>query len=155
MTEPTFRTLSAIAFALAVLAGIAETAIVLASIDPAQADGGLLPQLALRGLVFAGALVCAWFLARGRRWAWWALLLGLGVLGLASMVLPPAAELAAGTGWYDALGGDTSAAFPVLRGLHIALVVTGVAAMIRPEVRGSLGAARATARDDRPAAVAR
>lgn len=139
MTDTKLRTLSASAFALAVLAGIAEGVVSVAAIQAQQGiDGDLVAQMLLRGLVFAAALVCAWFLARGRRWAWWALLAGLGVLGLASMVLPMAADLAGGATWYDTLGGDTSAVMPAIRVLHIAFVVAGVVAMLQPRVRLSL-----------------
>ncbi|MDR7385764.1 hypothetical protein [Promicromonospora iranensis] len=143
MTDTKLRTLSATAFALAVLAGIAEGAVSVAAIQAQQGiDGALGAQMAFRGVIFAAALACAWFLARGRRWAWWALLAGLGVLGLASMVLPMAADLAAGGSWYDTLGGDTSAVMPAIRVLHIAFVVAGVVTMLQPRVRLSLDGAR-------------
>jgi hypothetical protein len=143
MTDTTLRTLSASAFALAVLAGIAEGVVSVATIATQQGiDGGLVAQMSFRGLIFTAALVCAWFLARGHRWAWWALLGGLGVLGLASMVLPMAADLAAGAGWYDTLGGDTSPVMPAIRVLHIAFVVAGVVAMLQPRVRLSLDGAK-------------
>lgn len=139
----TRRTLSAAAFALAVLAGIAEGVLSVATIGAQQGiDAGLVAQMVLRGAIFAAALACAWLLARGRRWAWWALLIGLGVLGTASMLLPMAAELAGGLSLYSALGGDTSAAFPVVRVLHIGFVLAGVITMLRPEVRASLSPRR-------------
>lgn len=147
MTETKLRTLSAITFALAVLAGIAEGVVSVAAVHAQQGiDGGLVAQMALRGVVFAAALGCAWFLARGRRWAWWALLLGLGVLGLASMVVPMGADLAGGASWYLTLGGDMSAAMPAIRVLHIAFVLAGVVTMLRPEVRTSLAGASRSAR---------
>ena len=141
-TAPTaqpLRTIAAGAFALAVLAGIAEAVVSVATIVAQDdADAALLTQVAVRGLIFAVALTCAWFLARGRRWAWWALLLGLGVVGLASMVLPMAAALADGASWSTAFEGDVSPVFPVVRALHILSVLVGVAVMLRPEVRASL-----------------
>ncbi|WP_275003458.1 hypothetical protein [Promicromonospora iranensis] len=143
MTDTKLRTLSATAFALAVLAGIAEGVVSVAAIQTEQGiDAALGAQMAFRGVIFAAALACAWFLARGHRWAWWALLAGLGVLGLASMVLPMAADLAAGGSWYYTLGGDTSAAMPAIRVLHIAFVVAGVVTMLQPRVRLSLDGAR-------------
>jgi hypothetical protein len=147
MTETKLRTLSAVAFALAVLAGIAEGVVSVAAVHAQQGiDGGLVAQMALRGVIFAAALGCAWFLARGRRWAWWALLLGLGVLGLASMVVPMGADLAGGASWHLTLGGDTSTAMPAIRVLHIAFVLAGVVTMLRPEVRTSLDGASRSAR---------
>ncbi|MFD6140400.1 hypothetical protein [Promicromonospora sp. NPDC060271] len=77
----------------------------------------------------------------GRRWAWWALLAGLGVLGLASMVVPMAADLAAGSSWYHTLGGDVSPVLPAIRVVHIAFVVAGVVTMLQPRVRLSLDGA--------------
>jgi len=141
LTAPSLRTAAAGAFALAVLAGIAETAVAVSSIVVRQgADGAFVTQAGVRGLIFAAALACAWNLARGRRWAWWALLLGLGVVGLASMLLPLAAALADGASWSAALGGDTSPVFPVVRALHVLFVLAGVTLMLHPAVRASLGA---------------
>ncbi|GAA4709964.1 hypothetical protein APR04_001002 [Promicromonospora umidemergens] len=139
----TLRTLSAAAFALAVLAGVAETVVAVSSIVAQDGtDGAVVAQALVRGLIFAAALVCAWFLARGRRWAWWALLLGLGMVGLASMVVPMATALADGASWSTAFEGDVSPAFPVIRALHILFVLVGVGVMLRPEVRASLSPGR-------------
>ncbi|MFJ3404502.1 hypothetical protein [Promicromonospora sp. NPDC090134] len=138
------RTSAAGAFALAVAAGIAEAVVAVTSIVTQQgADGALLAQVGLRGLIFAAALTCAWYLARGRRWAWWALLLGLGVVGLASMLLPMAALLADGASWSTAFEGDVSPLFPVIRALHILFVLAGVTLALHPAVRASLGAGAA------------
>lgn len=141
-TAPTaqpLRTIAAGAFALAVLAGVAETVIALTSIAAEQGlDGAVAAQAVVRGLIFAAALTCARFLAQGRRWAWWALLLGLGVVGLASMLLPMAAALADGASWSVVFEGDVSPFFPAIRGLHILSVLVGVATMLHPEVRASL-----------------
>ena len=136
------RKLAAASFALAVLAGIAEGVLSVAAVGAQGIDGGLVAQMIVRGTIFAAALTCAWFLAQGRRWAWWALLVGLGMLGMASMVVPMAAELAGGAGLAGALGGDVSAALPAVRVLHIAFVLVGVVAMLRPDVRASLSARR-------------
>lgn len=139
LTGRSLRTAAAGAFALAVLAGIAEAVVAVTSLlAQPGADDGLVPQVALRGLVFAVALTCAWHLARGRRWAWWALLLGLGVVGLASMLLPMAAALADGASWSTAFEGDVSPLFPVVRALHVLFVLAGVTLMLHPAVRASL-----------------
>lgn len=141
LTAPSPRTAAAGAFALAVLAGIAETVVAVSSVVAQQgADGALLAQVGVRGLIFAAALTCAWYLARGRRWAWWALLLGLGVVGLGSMLLPMAALLADGASWSTVFEGDVSPVFPVIRALHILFVLAGVALALHPVVRASLGA---------------
>lgn len=143
-TAHRLRTAAAGAFALAVLVAIAEAAVAVVSIATQHgADGALVAQVLVRGLIYAAALICSWFLARGRRWAWWALLLGIGVVGLASMVLPMAAALADGASWFTALDGDVSPVFPVLRALHILLVLVGVALLLRGDVRASLRAAAA------------
>lgn len=141
LTGRSLRTSAAGAFALAVAAGIAEAVVAVTSIVAQQgADGALLAQVGLRGLIFAAALTCAWYLARGRRWAWWTLLLGLGVVGLASMLLPMAALLADGASWSTAFEGDVSPLFPVIRALHILFVLAGVTLALHPAVRASLGA---------------
>ena len=64
------------------------------------------------------------------------------MLGLASMMLPMVADLAAGGSWYATLGGDLSAAMPMIRVLHIVFVVAGVVAMLQPRVLLSLAGAR-------------
>ncbi|MFD6446537.1 hypothetical protein ACFWEJ_15645 [Promicromonospora sp. NPDC060204] len=139
LTGRSLRTSAAGAFALAVAAGIAEAVVAVTSIVAQQgADGALLTQVGVRGLIFAAALTCAWYLARGRRWAWWALLLGLGVVGLASMLLPMAAMLADGASWSTAFEGDVSPLFPVIRALHILFVLAGVTLALHPAVRASL-----------------
>jgi hypothetical protein len=139
-TVQPLRTIAAGAFALAVLAGIAETVVAVTSIAAQQGfTDAVLTQVLIRGTIFAVALACTWFLAQGRRWAWWALLLGLGVAGLASMVVPMAAALVDGASWSTAFEGDVSPVFPVIRALHILFVLAGVWVMLRPEVRASLG----------------
>ncbi|WP_369372861.1 hypothetical protein AB1046_04770 [Promicromonospora sp. Populi] len=140
LTAQPLRTVAAGSFALAVLAGVAEAVVAISTIVAQEGvTDALVTQVTLRGLIFAAALTCAWFLARGRRWAWWALLLGLGVVGLASMVLPMAAALADGASWFTAFEGDVSPAFPVIRALHVLFVLVGVAVMLHPAVRASLG----------------
>ncbi|MEV0895040.1 hypothetical protein [Promicromonospora sp. NPDC050262] len=139
LTGRSLRIAAAGAFALAVAAGIAEAVVAVTSIVAQQgADDALVTQVVARGLVFAAALTCAWYLARGRRWAWWALLLGLGVVGLASMLLPMAAALADGASWSTVFEGDVAPLFPVIRALHIVSVLTGVTLMLHPAVRASL-----------------
>lgn len=140
LTAPSLRTAAAGAFALAVLAGIVETVVAVSSIVARQGfDGAVVVQAGVRGLIFAAALACAWNLARGRRWAWWALLLGLGVVGLGSMLLPMAALLADGASWSTVFEGDVSPVFPVIRALHILFVLAGVTLALHPAVRASLG----------------
>jgi hypothetical protein len=145
-TNQPLRTAAAGAYALAVLAGIAETVVAITSIVAQEGlDGAVVAQALVRGLIFAAALTCAWFLARGRRWAWWALLLGLGVVGLASMVLPMAAALADGASWSTAFESDVSPVFPAIRALHILFVLAGVGLTLQPAVRGSLRGRRPVA----------
>lgn len=143
LTGRPLRRAAAGAFALAVLAGIVEAVLAVTAIVARDGFGdALLTQLALRGLVFAAALASAWYLARGRRWAWWVLLLGLGVVGLASMLVPMATALADGASWATVLDADTSPLFPVVRVLHVLLVLAGVTLMLHPAVRASLADGR-------------
>ncbi|MFI6427845.1 hypothetical protein [Promicromonospora sp. NPDC050880] len=140
VTGRSLRTVAAGAFVLAVLAGIAEAILAVTSIAGTTGlGGGVLVQVAVRGAVFATALTCAWYLARGRRWAWWALLLGLGGAGLASMLVPMAAALADGASWSTVFDAGTSPLFPAVRALHILSVLVGVTVMLHPGVRASLG----------------
>jgi len=122
MPMPSSLRLSLVAWTLAVIAGVAETVL---AVSPEIASGepalDLLPVLALRGLVYGAAAALVIALARRRRWARTALTICLSMIGLASMLLPLLADVAAGD--------VPSPAFLTVRGAHIAAVVIATAAM--------------------------
>jgi hypothetical protein len=113
---------------VAVGAGVFETVLVVAS---GRAGDGAVAGVAVRGVVFALALVAALRMRDGRRWARVALVAGLGVFGLLSLVVAPVrwlldgnsvGRLVAGSGTADLLFGGS-------RLLHVAAVVAGCALM--------------------------
>ena len=122
MPMPSSLRLSLLAWTLAVAAAVAETGL---AVTPVVASRGpvldLLPVLALRGLVYGAAAALVIALARRRRWARTALTICLSMIGLASMLLPLLADVAAGD--------VPSPAFLTVRGAHIAAVVIATAAM--------------------------
>lgn len=130
---PVAVTGAAAALALALVAGIVEALARAAGSGPtdvATALLGFLPRLVLYGVV-AGVIRQ---LLHGRRWALWALLVGIGGLGTASLVLDPVIWLSSGpdvgealAGW-DALEWFAAAA----RALHLAAVLTAVVLLLRP-----------------------
>ncbi|HEY9291447.1 MAG TPA: hypothetical protein VIP98_09250 [Microlunatus sp.] len=138
------------ALALAVLAGITESVVAIATLMLHDALPPQWPlQIGVRLVVYTLALVLVGLTWQRRRFARPALLILLGVLGLGSMVVPMIGQLAAGESLPRALGADTSMLFPPIRAAHILLVVVGAVALIAdlptrsPEVQRSRSAARA------------
>jgi hypothetical protein len=110
---------------LAVLAGVAELMIAVATFTPVGAPTELSAQLLVRVAVYTLAFVLIGLTWRGNRIARLAVLIMLGVLGTGSMVVPLITELIAGAGLAEALGAGTSPYFPPVRAAHIVLVITG------------------------------
>lgn len=123
--------MSCLFLALAVLAGVTESVIAVATRVSA---GTLSPQwplqIGVHLLVYLAASVLIALTWRRNRVARWALLILLGAIGTASLVVPMIAELAAGHSLGQALGGDTSPLFAFLRMAHIVLVVIGSAVLL-------------------------
>ncbi len=114
-----------------VLLAVALFAGVLEGVVRAGGDYGELgPRLAVYALV--GAVVL-WFHS-GRRWAHWALLLGIGVVGTASLVVEPILWIGSrpdvGATLMGMGAGEWSAA--VARVVHVAAVLAAVTLMLRP-----------------------
>ncbi|QGN34038.1 hypothetical protein [Microlunatus sp. Gsoil 973] len=133
MKRPQSIVVASTALALAVGAGIVESA--LAVVQIATSSGLSLAddvQIAVRGVVYAAGLVLAFLLYRRRRWARWALLIMLGLLWSVTLVIPMLGELGGGTGLWTVLGGEVDPVFPVVRSLHLVLVPVGLIAMFRP-----------------------
>lgn len=120
----------------AVAAGVFET---LLAVGRMAAEGsGTASEigvgLAIRIPVFAGALLVAWQMRRGRAWARITLTLGLGVVGTASMVVQPVLAWVQGRSAFTALqeAGAMDLAFGASRVLHVAAVLTAVTLMFLP-----------------------
>ncbi|WP_327417385.1 hypothetical protein [Streptomyces sp. NBC_01233] len=121
------------AFALwvtAVAAGAFETALMVGR-DPAEGFGA---GLAVRLAVFTAAVLVAVRMRRGAGWARITLAIGLGVLGIASLVVEPLGYLLDGGSPADALTRADALewVFGASRTVHLAAVLTAVALMFRP-----------------------
>ncbi|KHD72275.1 hypothetical protein [Actinoplanes utahensis] len=116
---------------VAVGAGVFETCSVVAR---EGLTGDVVGGAAVRTAVFVVAVAVAWQMRAGRRWARLTLAVGLGVVGLASLVADPIAWLAAGNAVPRLIAdsGAADLAFGVSRGVHIVAVLIGVTLMFTP-----------------------
>ncbi|GAB3482787.1 hypothetical protein [Nocardiopsis coralliicola] len=123
-------------WAAALGAGALETA--LGAVQELTAPTGmpapaLAAAIALRAAVTAAFGAVAVLLWRGRRWARPVLALSLGVVGLATLVGAPLAEIVSGAGPAQAFGvGETPPGFLAVRVIHIAAVLGATGAMYAP-----------------------
>jgi hypothetical protein len=120
----------------AVAAGVVETigrVAVLAS--DGEAAGSLMAAVGVRAAVYTLVLLVVAAFWRGRRWARVTLALGLGVVGMLSLLIEPISWLADGHSLGDALGSaDLGLALVIaVRVVHIAAVGVACALMFRPE----------------------
>lgn len=136
---------AALLWAAAVGAGVVEAVMAVGS---AATSGTLGPAMAPEIAVHVGAYVVGGvlivFFARGRNWARTALTVLLTGVGLASLVLPAAQELAGGAGLVEALGG--SVPFALVRAVHIGCVVAASVLMYTPAANRAFGHRRAVVR---------
>jgi hypothetical protein len=122
------------AWVTAVGAGVVETIGTVAvrasstTLDVAPAEIGT------RAVIYTVVLLVIAQFWRGHRWARTALALGLGVVGMLSLVADPIGWLIEGNSLSDALASaDLSLALVIaIRTLHVAAVVVGCALMFRP-----------------------
>ena len=132
---PSTVKLAGIAWSGAVAAGVIESAL---SVTRIVAEGAMGPGdwlgLGIRVAVYLGAAALVAGLMRGSRIARIGLTGLLSVLGLASLVVPAAMEVAGGATVAAALGGDGPFAgvFLVVRVIHVALVIIATVAMYTP-----------------------
>lgn len=132
---------------LAVAAGIVESVLGVAGLIR---DGAPFPAIvanvAVRALVYAAALFVAFRMLDGRPWARVALTLGLGVVGLASLVLAPLTQLVQGRS-FDALLAELAThgtAFAASRAVHVVAVLAAVVLMFLPSANAYFRRARLT-----------
>ncbi|MFF3019473.1 hypothetical protein [Streptomyces sp. NPDC057939] len=123
----------------AVGAGVFETVLMVGR-SPDDAGAGLLFRFA----VFTVAVLVAFRMRSGARWARIALAVGLGVLGTASLVVQPIGYLLDGGGLGDALGRADSLdlVFGASRILHLTAVLTALLLMFRPAANAYFRARR-------------
>lgn len=101
---------------------------------PGVSGGSLAVGLGVRAAVYTIVLLVVARFWRGRNWARITLALGLGVVGMLSLVMEPISWLAEGHSVADALAAaDLSLALVIaIRALHVAAVVVGCVLMFRP-----------------------
>ncbi|NLU71323.1 hypothetical protein HCC61_01175 [Streptomyces sp. HNM0575] len=120
----------------AVAAGVFETILAVGRLvaDSSDSTGEIAVGLAVRLPVFAAALLVALRMRRGHGWARIALALGLGVVGMASMLIEPIQALAEGRimGMEPAQIETIDLAFGASRVLHVAAVLAAVVLMFVP-----------------------
>jgi hypothetical protein len=116
---------------VAVGAGVFETVLVVAS---GKAGGGAAVGVAVRTAVFVAAVLVAFQMRAGRRWARWVLAVGLGVLGTLSLVVDPVRWLLDGNSLTDLVSGASAVdlAFGISRGVHVAAVLAACVLMFVP-----------------------
>ena len=133
--RPRTVTLAGIAWSGAVAAGVIESVL---AVTRLLAEGSMGPGdwlgLGVRVAVYVGAAALVVALVRGSRIARIALTGLLSVLGLASLVVPAALEVAGGATLAAALGGGGPLGgwFLVVRVAHVLLVVVATVAMYAP-----------------------
>ncbi|MCM6772823.1 hypothetical protein NDR87_05815 [Nocardia sp. CDC159] len=128
-TAPEIRPRSvSLAFAavvVALLCGIAEMLL-----RGVAGPGAVLARLTIYGLVLAAAM----WMAAGARWARTLLAVGLGTIGLVSLLAEPLTGLAA-NGFGELRGTPVDAATAMLRTAHVFAVLTMLAALSRADAR--------------------
>jgi hypothetical protein len=118
-----------LAWLVAIGAGVGETLVRLA-----LPDGPTGTELAVRATLYAGLALLVLALRTGRRAARWAVTLLLGVLGLLSLVMEPAAWVLAGGSVPAYLAAADTATWLIvlLRGLHVVAVLAALVALYQP-----------------------
>lgn len=137
----------------AVAAGLFETALVV--VDAIDGDVGSAAEVtgnvAVRLLVFTGAVYLAARLRQGKQWARVALAVLLGAVGTGSLVIGPVTWLAEGGSLGDAVAAADlgSVLFAASRAVHLGAVIAALILMFHPAANAYI---RATRGRDRPVA---
>jgi hypothetical protein len=93
---------------------------------------GLVAQVLLRAVVYGGLFVVIdRYFRRGARWSRWVLAVGLGVVGMATLLVGPIGWLMSGADAIDVT--PSFVAFAAIRSVHVIAVIGGVVLMFRPE----------------------
>ncbi|WP_141807679.1 hypothetical protein [Nocardia bhagyanarayanae] len=132
--SPRSVTLAVTAFVVALLAGVGEAlARTAMTLERSDADlPGLAVGLAVRFAIYLAVLAVVVRMARGDRVARLVLALGIGVLGLASLLAEPVTALLSG----EAVSvTPSSLILGVLRATHVLAVLVAIPAMYAPDAR--------------------
>ncbi|WP_433712313.1 hypothetical protein ACQP2U_39775 [Nocardia sp. CA-084685] len=124
---------------IALLCGVGEAiAYTAVQLDRPNADiGSLATGLAIRGGIYLAVLGVAVRMARGARWARTVLTVGIGVIGLASLIIEPLAATLSAKQISDLFDNLTASAVIIgtLRTGHIVAVLIAIPAMYHPSAR--------------------
>jgi len=125
---------AAAAWVAAVAAGVVETIGTIAYLASSASAEVSPAEIGTRAVVYTIVLLVVAQFWQGRRWARTALGLGLGVVGLLSLVADPISWLIEGHSLRDALSSaELSLALVItIRTVHVAAVVAACALMFRP-----------------------
>lgn len=133
--RPRAITIALQAILIAVFCGIGETVLRAAlMLDRPDADVlGLLPVLAIRTAIYLAVIAMAFRMAAGAQWARWTLIIGLGTIGLASLVIEPLTTVLEAPHMSDLVVNWTAESLVLaqLRIVHIVAVLVAVPAMLR------------------------
>jgi hypothetical protein len=128
-----------VAFALwlvAVAAGAFETLLVVGRMvaDGSGSGAEIVMGVTVRLCIFTAAVITAVYMRRGRGWARIALALGLGVVGMASLVAGPIGRLLQGesVGTLLSQSNASDLLFGVSRALHVIAVLAALVCMFLP-----------------------
>ncbi|WP_330250965.1 hypothetical protein OG874_32905 [Nocardia sp. NBC_00565] len=128
-----------IGLVVALLCGVGEAITYTAvQLDRPNADiGSLATGLAIRGTIYLVVLAVACQMARGARWARIVLTFGIGVIGLASLIIEPLAATLSAREFSDLFDDLTPSAVitGAFRTAHILAVLVAIPAMYRPSAR--------------------
>ncbi|WP_156095069.1 hypothetical protein [Nocardia lijiangensis] len=133
--SPRSVALAAAGFVVALLAGIGEAlARAAMTLDRSEADvPDLAAGLAVRCAIYLVVFAVVVRMTRGDRMARLALALGLGILGLASLLVEPLTALA--TEGFDLSVTPSSLTLGILRAIHVLAVLVAIPAMYTPDAR--------------------
>jgi hypothetical protein len=123
----------------ALLCGVGEAITYTAvQLDRPNADiGSLTTGLAVRGVIYLVVLGVAIRMTRGARWARIVLTFGIGVIGLASLIIEPLAATLSAKEIGDLFDNLTASAMIIgtFRTGHVLAVLVAIPAMYRPSAR--------------------
>ncbi|WP_148310890.1 hypothetical protein [Nocardia brasiliensis] len=128
-----------VGLATALLAGVGEGILRAALIvERNEADvAGVTSGLAVRLAIYLVVLLVAIRMSAGARWARLVLTFGIGVVGLASLIIEPLAALLSADRFgdlFDHLGAE-SVVIGLLRAIHVVAVLVAIPAMYHPAAR--------------------
>ena len=136
-TIPTTLHISSALWICAVLTGLAES--VLGVIGAVRSDAPVAEiwtNVGLRGVIYGVLIFTALRLAAGRRWPRPVLAVGLGVIGLGTLIIAPIRSVLDGSampiGTFLSTAPVTELAFAAMRTCHVAFVLIALATMFAP-----------------------